>query len=996
MQISNGGIVAAMAAALSLCGADVLRAQQTGDQVPAFRSGVELVTVDVGVLDKQGEPLRGLDPADFVVTVGGQRRRVVTAEFIDAAAARPDAAPRQDLVPVSSNEGAGVGRLFVFIVDQNTLESGEARRVASAASRLLATLTFVDRSALMLLPTGPNVGFTWAHDRVRDALQRVVGLGSPVHEWEFGSLSEARDIANRNLMALRTVGQRECGGALSASAAGQDPIGSRPGSTAPPGGGPAQPSGGAPSGDDTGGSGTAPPGSAQPAGGGSRSPRDGGLGGPFGLDACMRNIQMQADWTWRGAQMTSLASLTALRHVLEQLGRIPGDKTVILISGGWPLDDRDQTSWLAPVATDAAAARATLFTLFAPGTPASVSRRVISSTPTADRHLHLWPLETLAAMTGGGSFRADTGAEHIFERLGRELAGYYRIGVEKEPGDADGRARRMKVQVSRGAATVRAREIFDARTFEDRNWTARLGAALAGPIPATAVGLRVTSYLSADPDDAARLKLVLTGEASRVDPGQATFRLLLHDVDGSEVLSGEQPLGEPHGDGLSFSANIPVPPGSYIARIAVIDGAGRVGSVDHRVDAHHVPLGPLSATGPLLVRVPRGDGTEPRLALDGVRQDERLALQVDLQGDGDRLANTQVVFEIAATPGAPPLIDTVAELSPGPRGGSMLAQALADLRVLPPGPYVARAKVSSGSEPLGEVHRAFFVIDAPRVLAETPTAPTGVVGRLSPARSGAWAVGGVQPFALDQVLAPDVLGAFLDRVAARPDANAPAVRDLLARARTAGIGGLTVSDAQAAEAPVAAFLKGLTLLAQRRLDQAATAFRSAMRASSDFYPAMVYLGACYAAGGRDKEAAGAWSTALIREGDALPLHVLLSDALLRQERADLAFQTVQKARARWPDDEGLKRRLVLAALLAGERADGLQALDELIDTGAADEPSLAAALLVLYEAFVDGQPVQSVELDRARMTRFADAYRARGGPSLALVDTWLAAAARED
>ena len=38
------------------------------------------------------------------------------------------------------------------------------------------------------------------------------------------------------------------------------------------------------------------------------------------------------------------------------------------------------------------------------------------------------------------------------------------------------------------------------------------------------------------------------------------------------------------GDGLTFSANVPLAPGSYIIRIAVIDGTGRVGSVDHRVD----------------------------------------------------------------------------------------------------------------------------------------------------------------------------------------------------------------------------------------------------------------------------------------------------------------------------------------------------------------------------------------------------------------------------
>jgi hypothetical protein len=284
------------------------------------------------------------------------------------------------------------------------------------------------------------------------------------------------------------------------------------------------------------------------------------------------------------------------------------------------------------------------------------------------------------------------------------------------------------------------------------------------------------------------------------------------------------------------------------------------------------------------------------------------------------------------------------------------------------------------------------VMDAPRLVVATGPSAT-IAGRTTTARPvGRLPVAVTPPFALDQVLSPPILGAFLDRVAARPDASSPAVHDLLERARTTGLGGLVVSDAQAAAAPAGAFLKGLTLLAEHKLEPAAAAFRDAMRGAADFSPAMVYLGACYAAGGKDKEAAGAWRTALIREGDAPALHVMLADAQLRQGRGDLAVEDLDAARVRWPEDEGLKRRFAVAALLSGQQAEGLQALDELIEKRAEDEPSLALALLMLYEAFGSRQPIESVELDRARMLRFADAYRTRGGPSLALIDTWVAAA----
>lgn len=968
-------IMTAATAALLVSGGPLLSGQQLRpEREPTFRSGIEVVMIDVGVVDRQGQPLRGLGPADFTVSVGGQNRRVVSAEFVDMAAAQPDLVARPDIVPVSTNEGGGLGRLFVFIVDQSTLDSSSARNVARAASRFFQRLTFSDRSALMLMPVGQGVGFTWAHDRVRDALQRVSGMSSRITTWELGSLTEARDIANRNGFALRSVGEREC---HTSSGGGPTPTP-----------GPAAPGGGTAGGGGTGDTGTQAGGGST--GSGTRT-RPGSSINPFGSDACMSNLQMQAESAWRDAEMTSMSSLVALRQMLATLGRVRGDKTVILISGGWPMDEGEETSTMATVAAEAAAARATLYTMFVPVPSFSADRRAMGSAPASDQFLHSGPLETLASMTGGGTFRAEVNAEAAFDRLGRELAGYYRIGVEKDPSDLNAKARHMKVHVSRGGVTVRTRDLFDVLTYEDRDWTARLASALEAPIPATSVGLRVTSYLAADPDDAARVKLVIAGEASRLQPGEATFQLVVADLEGRKVLSGNQLLRDATGGVLPFSTSLSVAPGSYIVRLAVMDGAGRVGSVDHRVEVRSVALGALTAAGLLLVRVPSGAGAEPGVVLDGVQQNERLALEVGFEGTSGRVAVPEVVFEIAAMADGPALVSMPAALSRGSRASSMVAQAVTDMRVLPPGSYFARAMVRSGGEPLGEVRRAFTVIGASRVPPEASSPSPTVAGRPA-APVTARTLGTVPRFTLDQVLAPKILGVFLDRVAARPDAASPAVRELLERARTEGPGAIVLPAASTTEVPIAAFLRGLALLAQKKLDPAANAFRSAMRASSDFYPAMVYLGACYAAGGNDREAAGAWQTALIIEEDVAALHVLLTDALLRQDKGDLALEAVDEARARWPEDEGLKRRFAVAALLSGKQADGLRAVDELLEKRAVDEPSLALALLVLYAAFVSDQPIDSVERDHARMIRFADAYRVHGGPALALVDTWVAAA----
>jgi len=711
------------------------------------------------------------------------------------------------------------------------------------------------------------------------------------------------------------------------------------------------------------------------------------------MDPCTRDMQMQAEAAWRDAEMTSLSSIAALRQVLSNLAKVQGDKSVVLISGGWPLDEREEVSTMTTVAAEAAAARVTFFSVFVPGSTFSAERRGMSTTPSRDQYVKLGPLETVSGMTGGSSYRAEVNAESTFDRLGRELGGYYRIGVEKSPTDQESKNRHMKVAVAKGGTTVRARDIFDIHTYEDRDWAARMASALESPVPATSLGVRMTSYVAQDPDDRGQVRLVLIGNVSRLRPGPVTFQVLVRDLTGKRIAAGEQPLGETEGETLPFSTNLSIPLGSYIVRVAVMDGEGRVGSVDHRVDAKPVALGPVGATGPMLVRVSTQTGTEARFAIDTVQQDERLAMEVDLEGAKDPgTGGTEVAFEIASTADGPALIQAPGTVTLGTREGSLIAQTVADVRVLPPGSYIVRAKIKAGDQPLGEVRRAFTLIETPRDTADASSSGETVAATnaAAPALS-ARAAATIPRFALDQVLAPPVLNGFLDQVASRSDASTPAVRGLIERARTSGVAGLEVSDAQAEAAPVAAFLKGLALLSEQKLDPAANAFRTAMRGSTDFYPAMVYLGACYAAGGNDKEAAGAWRTALIKEGDVMPLYGLLADALLRQGRGDVALQPLDAARARWPEDEATKRRFVTASLMAGRSAAGLQAVDELIALKADDEEMLALGLHALYDAHVNHKIVQSPDEDRDRMLRLADAYRARGGQSQALVDSWVTA-----
>jgi tetratricopeptide (TPR) repeat protein len=537
---------------------------------------------------------------------------------------------------------------------------------------------------------------------------------------------------------------------------------------------------------------------------------------------------------------------------------------------------------------------------------------------------------------------------------------------------------------------VRAREMLTPPASGDPDASERLDAAFDSPTPATAIGLRVTSYLAAAQDDRSVFKVVIAGEASRFRPGDATLRIVARDTGGRDVADGEQPLGKISGDLHTFSANLALEAGSYVIRVAIMDAAGRVGSVDHRLDVQPVSAGALSLMGPVLIRVSSDPSRNARVAIDSVQQDERLALQVDLAGAKDRVAAARITFEIATTEGLS-LLKEPASISAGPRADAVVGQAIADLRLLPPGRYIVLAKVTAGDQTVGELRRGFALVAPPGVLDDRKGEPASGTARPSVARVPA---GAIQAFTVEQVLAPPVIGRFLDKVAERPEASSPELRELLQRARTVGLRSLEVPDRPGDSSAALSFVKGLALLAGDQLDPAANAFRAAMRAAPDFYPAIVYLGACYAAGGHDKDAAGAWQTALIREGDALPLHAWLTDALLRQGEAGSALAAIEEARLRWPDDPALARRYVVASLFVGRTGQGLDALDRLIASKADDEPTLLYGLMTLYEAITDRREVENAEADRARMLRLADAYRARGGASQALVDTWVAAVSK--
>ena len=307
--------------------------------------------------------------------------------------------------------------------------------------------------------------------------------------------------------------------------------------------------------------------------------------------------------------------------------------------------------------------------------------------------------------------------------------------------------------------------------------------------------------------------------------------------------------------------------------------------------------------------------------------------------------------------------------------------------LLPPGEYVARAVISVSGRKVGQVTRPLRITRA----AHTITAPgtSNAVARNTASTTSIAFASRIESFDKAAVLTPQVVGFFLDRLSATAASSAVAVKPALASARAGRFDEAMSSLENTGNDQLAAvFLKGLVLLNRGDLNGAATRFREALRIDSEFYAAAFYLGACYAAGGKDREAAGAWQTSLITESNAPFIYTLLGDALLRLRDMDQAIDILTEARALWPADDEVGLRLGTAFVMANKPAEALKVLEPYLASHPADHDRLLLVLRALYEARSAGKALTTTAGDTTLFTRYADAYAAAKGPQLALVDQW--------
>ncbi len=688
------------------------------------------------------------------------------------------------------------------------------------------------------------------------------------------------------------------------------------------------------------------------------------------LDQCIQQMETEAQQVVLNYRERSQQSKRAIETVFLALRSVPGPKTVVLVSEGLATESPGETRRLGEIAAEA---QVTLFVLLldSSGVDAAYQKEQISTTE--ERDVETAALYDLAALSRGAVLPVIGSADPPFQRIARELMGYYLVGFEPLPTDRDGKSHDIRVKVKREKVAVRSRGLLSIPATPPSAQQV-LTTALRSPLVERGLGLRVATY--ARPAPGGKVRLLLAAEVARASrPVSVGFVLLA----AGKVAASRLVEGLSGGDGLAvlYTGEATVDPGTYTLRLAAVDAGGRRGSVHHEAKAAVVSAGGLLISDLVLASPATGGALRPVVDLEADAAGLLALVELGSQ-DASTLAGATVALELAETTDGAALLRVPVEASAPDNDGVRVARVTLAGGLLPPGEYVARAAVSADGKPVASLTRPFRVA-VPVAGAKPARAPLAAL--LTEQR----------PYDKAELLAPELLAHFMDRMAVLVPGPMPEAVAAAAEAARAGRPEAMLARLQATgkEDARVSFLRGVSYYAQGNLNAALTQLQAALRTRSDFFPAAVYLGACYAAVGKDLDAIGAWQTALIGEDGSSPLYQVLADALLRVREADQAVAILEEGLGVFPDDQGLRLRLGLAHAMAGHPDEALTLLAAWVDAHPGDTRALFVTLALLFDGFSREATGGAKAEEQQRLRRYAKAYIDGKGPNREVVERWL-------
>jgi len=612
----------------------------SAQQPAVFRSGVDLITVDVTVLDGSGKPVDGLGADRFDVRVDDAVRRVVWAEYVRHQLTPLHAADSSD--HFNTNEGMNPGRLVLVAVDQTHIRRIEGRAALRAAASFIDALEPTDRVAGAPLNHGGTIQFTSDHASVKRYLQTLTGTAVPVPAHFRIGLSEALTISDGSRTRLDQVVTRECG---------------------------------------------------QPLG---RLENPARIAEADGMrDPCPVQIEQESRAIAQLTRSDARLAVDALDRLIARLAEIDGPKTLVLVSEG--LVAEPQLFDLSALGAAAQAARVTIYVLQLEAPVFEAAESTVSPSLYADLQVRADGLARLAGSARGALFRLVGADPYPFRRILTELGGHYLVAFEAAGSDRDGRTHRLEVSARVPGATVRARPNFRVPDVPATPG-AQLERLLRNPRLATELPLRLAAYTLREPERDA-LKVLLTAETDVAGAArEVVVGFVLVNDRGVVVTSGGGTT-----DTGRYTFPVGVSPGQYLLKAAAVEVGGRQGSVERRFEAR------LSETGE--IRVSDFILAEPSDALIPAiirARGDRLVGYLEVYGPAGWTPSGSVTVDVVTRDGSAPLISEAATISQA-GAGRWIAKADLLLSDLPPGVYVAAARIALDGAPANRVMRPFVV-----------------------------------------------------------------------------------------------------------------------------------------------------------------------------------------------------------------------------------------------------------------------------------------------
>lgn len=830
-----------------------------------FRSGIDLVRLDIRVVDAAGRPITDLRQDEVVITEDGVVRPPLMFQRItEPAELFVDAATKAVTAEVSTNEGFPRGHLYLIVFDQSHITAGNEQRARLAAEQFIRRqVRPSDRVALFAIPgPGPQVGFTADRTRVLDELARVRGSYQRVATTPFGNLPifDAHRITQGDeRLIMDTIARLTIEG-------GGDALGVSS----------------------------------------SAATTGGRAGGGEDLSTARRLLAENARTIVQQTDAESRQFLQRLADVIRGLGDIEGRKSVVLFSEGFFQDNLNRE--LEAVAAAAAQSYAVFYSFDLNRRGPSITEAYApDSVQSSEIQGRIAPLGTLAVETDGALIvDAASRSDEALTQIARQAQDYYLVGFEpsEQARSKRGEYRRVTVTVSRPGARVSTRTGYALRaepTAADRQRA--ISSVMGSPFVQQGLKIDYTTYvIKADAPGQQRVVLSLTAQLPvRATPeDRADVVFVARDVrDGRVVASGTDaiPLPESPRAGAAMGTGqwrvqFSVPAGSYLMRAVVREPGGLSGSADRRIDVRPLDT-PNVAVSDLILSshqnaIPvravayRDDGVGGLLEAyaRSANQLQALSLTVTVRTPDGKEAKASYTSPLPA-----PVTDA--------DGFIVRAPFSVPIPAVAPGPYVVHATLTSDGAVLAERTRFVDVVEG--TAGPAPTRPL-------PPPAPPVAPRAIVEGQLGQAYVAELLQ--LSAGTAFAGAAEQAARGQWEQAEAATQG------AAAEENFVAQALRGLARFVREDFPGSVTAWTKAQSREPDHALTAFFLGWAHERAGDTRAALTSWRGAAHLDPQMVSAHLALAEGYLKLQQPALARQALRAGLDAIPDSAELRTRLL--------------------------------------------------------------------------------------